>query len=405
MDFEYTVLDKDKKLIKGRSSAESASLLVGQLKKKGLIPQKIRQIKSESTGRETKKSFFSKDRVNPRELAVITRQLSSCLNAGLLITEALDTIKDDLENFYLRRILNDIVATINSGSIFSNALVKYPDVFSETFVAMIKAGEETGRLDKTLEVLSKYLEDTEKTKEKIKSALRYPLFVLGFFFMVVFVIVFFIIPKFKAMFLTAGAKLPLITAIVVGTNEFIFKNFFWLAGVLLIIGICGWFLARIPRVSLFFDYAKFRVPVFGKILKKVMILRLCWTLSILISGGVSVITALKISAGVNTNAYLKNIMTRVRFNIMAGHTFSSEIKNEAFFPSLIVKMVQVGEKSGKIADMLKRSADYYTEEVERSIQDMTVLIEPMLIVLIGGVVLITVLALYLPIFNISTAVR
>jgi type II secretory pathway component PulF len=310
MDFEYTVLDKDKKLIKGRSSAESASLLVGQLKKKGLIPQKIRQIKSESTGRETKKSFFSKDRVNPRELAVITRQLSSCLNAGLLITEALDTIKDDLENFYLRRILNDIVATINSGSIFSNALVKYPDVFSETFVAMIKAGEETGRLDKTLEVLSKYLEDTEKTKEKIKSALRYPLFVLGFFFMVVFVIVFFIIPKFKAMFLTAGAKLPLITAIVVGTNEFIFKNFFWLAGVLLIIGICGWFLARIPRVSLFFDYAKFRVPVFGKILKKVMILRLCWTLSILISGGVSVITALKISAGVNTNAYLKNIMTR-----------------------------------------------------------------------------------------------
>jgi type II secretory pathway component PulF len=177
MDFEYTVLDKDKKLIKGRSSAESASLLVGQLKKKGLIPQKIRQIKSESTGRETKKSFFSKDRVNPRELAVITRQLSSCLNAGLLITEALDTIKDDLENFYLRRILNDIVATINSGSIFSNALVKYPDVFSETFVAMIKAGEETGRLDKTLEVLSKYRKD--KREDKKRFAL--PVVCAGFF--------------------------------------------------------------------------------------------------------------------------------------------------------------------------------------------------------------------------------
>lgn len=405
MDFEYSALDINRKVIRGYATAESASMLVGQLKKEGLIPQAIKSTSAEIAAKKRRKSIFYNRSVSGKELVIFTRQLSSCLNAGLLITDALETIKDDSENLYFRNVLNGILETVRSGLSFSGALIKYPNLFSEAFVAMAKVGEESGRLDIALDNLSKYMEDTERIKDKINSALRYPLFVLGFFFLVVFIIVFFIVPKFKAMFLHAGAKLPLVTLIVVGISEFIMKNFLWVIFGVVFAVLAIWFLTKLPKAALVFDAIKFKIPVLGKIFKKVAISRLCWTMAILLSGGISLITALKIGSEVNNNAYLKNIIMKIRANLMGGHTLSNEIRKELFFPSMIVKMVQVGEKSGKIADMLQRSADYYSQETEKSVQDITALIEPVLIILIGGLVLITVLALYLPIFRISMVVR
>jgi type IV pilus assembly protein PilC len=405
MDFEYTALDLNRKRIRGISSAESISVLVSQLKQKGLIPQQIKPVQAELAGISYARKLFYAKKIHPKELAIFTRQLSSCLNAGLLLTDSMETIEEDMENFYFRNVLHDLTLSIRSGSHFSSAMVKYPKVFSDTYVAMIKAGEESGRLDKTLEFLGRYLEETERIKDKVKGALRYPIFVLGFFLLVVGIIVFFIIPKFKAMFMNAGVQLPLITRVVVGISEFMVKNVIWMIAGLIILALVFMSLSKQPKIALFFDRIKVKAPLLGKVMKKMMLSRFSWTLSLLVSGGISLITALKIGAEVNNNIYLRNIIMDIRANVTAGHAFSAEIKKQKFFPPLISKMAQVGDKTGKLSEMLQRTADYYAEEVDRSIQAMTALLEPLLIVAIGAVVLITVLALYLPIFKISSAVR
>lgn len=405
MDFRYVALDKNKNKISGVLNEESEASSIGQLKKLGLIPITVKQVKSKKSKAEAKRSFFCVNRVSIRELAIFSRQLSSCLNAGLLLTDSLDTMRDDLENAYFRHIIREIVEDIRAGLKFSSALAKYPNIFSVAYVAMIKAGEEIGALDKTLSSLAKYLEDTERLNQKIKSATRYPLFITSFFLLVVFVIVFFIIPKFTAMFFQAGAKMPMLTRIVVGISEVALKNIPSLIVVVTVLFVSLWLALKIPKIRLSFDSLKFKIPLFGKLMQKAMVSRFCRTLSILTAGGTTLITSLKICSEINNNVYLKKIIEFIRERIISGNSFSNEVKGQLIFPRMVVKMAQVGEKTGKISEMLKRSADYYDEELEIAIYNLTSTLEPTLIILIGGVVLIVVLALYLPIFNLALAVR
>jgi type IV pilus assembly protein PilC len=406
MEFQYLARDKNGRRIKAIASADSVSRLVSQLKNQGLLPLRVFAVKSKVGLKGIGPGRISRRRIiSNRELAVFSRQFSSTLNAGILLTEALTTIAEDLENLPFRRVLKQVINDIQAGFSLSAALTKQGGVFPATFVAMIRAGEESGSLDKTLASLAKYLEDSERMSQKLKSALRYPLFIFGFFVFVVAVIVFFLIPKFKGMFAQAGANLPLLTRIVVGVSEFAIRNALWIIVSIFILVPLFVRLYQIPKNRLFIDSLKLKFPLFGKIIKKALVSRFCRTLSILLSGGVGLPLALPITAGVVNNLFLKQVIQRAKEKIISGATLAEEIGKQRVFPAMAVKMVSIGEKTGKLDEMLKHSADYYDQELETTLSNFTSLLEPVLIVLIGGVVLIVVLALYLPIFKMSMATR
>lgn len=405
MEFHYTVLEKTGKRIKAKTNADSHLALLNQLKGQGLLPIEIKPAGNNRLANGIKNIGIIRKKLGTRELAVFTRQLASALKAGILLSDCLETIGEDWQNDDFRKIIKRVIGEIRAGNSFSSALARFPQYFSPTYIALVKAGEQTGNLALTLGNLAKYLEDIARTIQKIKNATRYPLFVFGFFLFVVFVIVFFIIPKFKAIFANSGVSLPLLTRIVVGISEFIIGHILWLFLLAAVFALTCWFLLKKPKVRFWVDRYKLKIPILGDILTKGLISRFARTLSILLSGDVGLAIALTISAEVTNNLYLKSDIDKIKARVLAGFTLSQEMESQKIFQKMFVKMVQVGEKTGKIGDMLEHNADYYDEELDTAIANFTSLLEPVLIILIGSVVLIVVLALYLPIFNIAALKR
>jgi len=404
MEFNYTAQDKSGKRVSAKVEAESPAALITQLKNQGLLPIQVKPSRKVLL-RRRKSSGVSKikrRKMKVRELAIFTRQLSSVLQAGVLLTEALATIGSDWHDPYFRKVIADILHDIRAGRSFSSSLSRFPDFFNPTYIGLVKAGEETGNLGSMIGDLSKYLEDIAATIQKVKSAIRYPLFILAFFFFTVFVIVTFIIPKFSAIFVGAKMDLPLLTKVVVGISELIIKNTIWIFFGLGLTALIIALLMKLPKVRFAVDRYKLKIPILGDIIMMSLIMRFARTLSILISGGIGLATSLTICADSMNNLYMKSIIERVRERVLSGFTFSKELANCNIFQKVFVKMVSVGEKTGKIDEMLRRNADYYDDELNVAITNITSILEPAIIVLIGGLVLVVVLALYLPIFKMAS---
>ena len=406
MEFKYVAKDKKGTPVTDTAIAPSVSVLVSRLKSEGLLPIKVYEVKP-SNGKLGSLFKVKRGKISGKELAVFTRQLATMLTAGLLLTEALETISEDMENKYFRGVLKKLREDIQGGHNFSIGLAKFSRIFPSTYVAIIKSGEATGNLDKTLSNLARYLENTERMKEKVKTAIRYPLFVLGFAIFVVSVIVLFIIPKFKGMFAEAGAQLPLLTRVVVTVSEFCLHNVLTVIILGIISVIAFFYLLRIPAFKFFVDVWKLKLPLIGKdIIHKAKVSSFCRTLGTLLTGGVGLSTSLEITSHVVDHLQLGQAIERIRVRVIAGSTLSDEIRaQKKLFPRLVSKMASVGEKTGRVDEMLKRTADYYDEELETALQNLTAILEPALIIFVGGMVLIVVLALYLPIFRLATAIR
>ncbi|HTY44614.1 MAG TPA: type II secretion system F family protein [Patescibacteria group bacterium] len=404
MEFQYTACDKSGKRIKAIEKADALALLVSRLKNQGLTPLSISEVKQAQNSLDAqRRTWFN--RVKRKELAVFSRQLASILHAGILLTEALHTIAEDMENQYFKHAITRIVEDVNAGTSFSSALARYPDIFPATYLAVIKAGEAVGNLAATTTNLAKYLEDYERMREKFRSALMYPVFLSSFLVFVVTIIVVFIIPRFKQIFAQAGARLPLLTRIVVGVSEFCLKNAPAALFVVAIGVMLSCFFLKIPKIRYAFDARLLRVPQLGKLIRKALIARFCRTFSVLLGGGVGIATSLVVSGDVVSNSYLRHLVGAIKNAVVSGVALADAMKPHQTFPRIVVKMVAIGEKSGKLDDMLRRSAEYYDQELETTLNNFSSLIEPVFIVLIGGVVLTVVLALYLPIFKIASAVR
>ena len=240
---------------------------------------------------------------------------------------------------------------------------------------------------------------------KVRSATHYPIFLVGFCMVIVSLIVFFVIPKFKLIFSQFNFPLPLVTRIVVGISEMAMRNVLWFIPALFVSLFLLALLLKVKKVRLLFDRLSLRVLFVGKIIKKVWLMRFSSTLSILLSAGVGLVTALPISSEVASNTHLKKIMDAIKNNVIAGMSLSNAFKNEKIFPGMFVKMIQVGEKTGKLSDMFKRNALYYEKELEDIMNAFTALIEPVLIVFIGSIVGVVVIAFYLPIFKVSQLIK
>ncbi len=408
MNYSYIAKDmKTGKRVKSIVAAETISSLVKELHRNELLPLKI--IEAGSVDQIAKlKSFWphSQRKIKSKEIAIFTRQLSATIKAGLLLSDALETIADDLDNLYFQEVIQKVREQVSGGRSFSEALKVFPAVFSRSYISVITTGEVTGRMDMTLESLAKFLENTESIRKKVSGSLQYPLFILGFACLIVFCMFIFIIPKFKEIFIQSGAPLPGFTQVVIGYSDFIIHQWLFLTTAVIVVGVLIKQSFKIPHVVRRVDQLSLKLPIVGKeILHKFYISCFCRTLGFMLSSGVGLPKILEIAAQVIRNCIFVESIQTIRKKILSGTTFSDALREQKIFPKLVTKMCSIGEKTGNLDHMMTQTADYYAEELESSIHKLTTLIEPTLIVFVGIIVGIVIVAIYLPIFKFSLLVK
>ncbi len=342
-------------------------------------------------------------KVSMQETAIVSRQLSTLVNAGVNVLEAVSDVAAMVQNPYFSSVLLKIAEDVKGGATLSDALSHYKKIFDNTFVSMVAVGERSGKLAKVLADLAQHLEEAVKLRRKIKSAMSYPMFVGGFFVIVFIGIVFILIPKFEDMFSSFGAELPLPTQLVVNVSHFCVDHILLLI-IFLIIGYIAFRLwTKTPNGLLMWHKFFFKIPKFAPIYSKMVFANFFQTLSTLVKSGVDMVTSIQIASSTLNNTYVKLVLEEIKESIVAGELFSDRMDKYELFPKMIVRMTAVGEKTGQMDEMFDKITDYYNDEVDAAVATISAVIEPVLIVGLGIMVGICVIALYLPIFNMANA--
>ena len=394
--YKYVARDVSGSRKEGLRQATSHLEVLVWLREQGITPVSVHKIKDGGKGRGG-----GRKRVNSSELATLCWQLTTMIEGGVPITSAISTIGEDTENATMRNTLGQLCDRMQKGETFSDAIADYPKVFNQLFCAMISAGEKGGTLPTSLNRLAHYFDNRDKLIRKVKTAMAYPIFVLCFISFIVVMIMTFIIPRFRVIFKQIGGQLPMFTRMYMGFYDFIVGYLpLVLIGLgLIIFGVVSY--VRTKKGHEQFSRFVLKVPITGKIISHAFVATFCRTLSTLLSSGVPILEALNILAGMSKNDVIRAAVLRTREHIVEGSSISLSMAACGFFPNLTVKMVQVGEESGSLPSVLDRTADYYERRVDSLLTTLTGIMEPALIIMVGCIVLVTVLALYLPIFNIS----
>ncbi len=347
---------------------------------------------------------FLQPKVKVKDVVIFTRQLSTMIDAGLPLVQGLDILANQQENPTFKKMLIDIKGDVESGSTFADALKKYPKQFDRLYRNMVAAGEIGGILDEVLRRLATYMEKAQALKAKVKSAMVYPAIVLAISMIVLGIILIFVIPVFAKMFADFGAALPAPTQMVIDLSNFI-KSY-----ILVILG-AGFFSVIIfkkfyatPKGKLLVDKMLLKAPVFGTLIRKVAVAKFTRTLGTLINSGVPIIEALNVAAGTAGNKVVENAIRAVKASISEGRTIAQPLLESGVFPNMVVQMISVGETTGALDSMLNKIADFYDEEVNTAVDGLTSMIEPFMIVFLGGTIGSIIIAMYLPIFKMAGVV-
>jgi len=382
----------------GVLDAPNQQLVEVYLRRLNIIPIKIKPKK------ETTFVLFRRKSVSGKDLTTFTRQFAVVLEAGLPIVKSLEVLAEQQKNPYFKNVLKEIKLKVETGSSLSDAMAEYPKVFDSLYVHMVRSGETSGNLDVILKRLAGYLERILSLKSKIKHAMVYPSLIVIVTIAVISIIMLFVIPKFAEIYGSAGQALPLPTQILINiSNNFgkiLIVFIILLAG--LIIGIRYYRNTEIGRYNT--DKIIFSLPLLGELFKKAAVARVARTLANLIGGGVPLLPALTIAGETSGNKVLEKAMEEVRINVSAGQSLADPMFYTGVFPYLLVEMVRVGELTGKLEDMLNRVADFFEEEVDRMVNTLSTLIEPILIVFLGIVIGGILVSLYLPIFKLGEVI-
>ena len=413
----YTYIAKNDrgKVVESTLDARSRIDALSALKERELTVINLTHVKDKSAEpiskskarrlRSRKRRSYSSALISLTDRAIFCRQLSVSVSSGVPLREALESIAEDVEVPTLKKVLDYVIDDLHDGQSFSEALSTHAKVFSPLFVALVRAAEESGSLPQVLEHLSFYLERSDKLARKIKSITAYPMFVAVFFCVVCVIMTLFVLPQFQDIFLGFDTELPTLTKVVFGVNAWVIQNI-----VLLIVGLVGAVAAfALFRRSAFgryqLDKIKLRLPFFGNCFRKFAIARYCRNLAIMLRGGVPVATAIEIASDVCENQVLQRSLLAIKDNIIAGSDFSSSLAREKEFPRMVVRMVGVGEESGRLPEVLEKVSDVYEDQVEGSIMVATALFEPIIICFFGVMILLLVLAIYMPVFTVGAGVN
>lgn len=386
---------------KGELVAEDRNDVIAQLRRQGIIPTAVNEKKAAA-----RKAFGErKKKVTDRDLVVFTRQFATLFTAGIPIVQGLDILAKQIENRTFGAVVGQIKASIETGSTFADAMRRHPKVFSDLYTNMVAAGEAGGVLDLVLGRLAVYIEKMMKLKKKVKGAMVYPSIVISVAVLVVAIIMIFVIPVFAKIFGEMGVALPFPTQIVIGMSNFLSG----LGGLALLvilvstgIGIRQYRGTKGGRKVT--DRLLLNTAIVGNLLKKVAIARFSRTLGTLISSGVPILDALEICAKTAGNVIIEETINNARLDVASGKTVAEPLSRSDLFPPMVVQMISVGEASGSLDQMLEKIADFYDDEVDQAVTNLTTALEPLLMVFLGVVIGFIVVALYLPIFKIGGVV-
>lgn len=343
-------------------------------------------------------------KVTTKDVVIFTRQFATMIDAGLPLVQCLEILASQQENKTFKKILTAVKQSVEGGSTFADALKAHPKVFDELFVNLVHAGETGGILDTILRRLAVFLEKAQALKRKVKSAMVYPAVVVTIAVSVVTVLLVFVIPVFKTMFEGAGQKLPGPTLFVLRLSDFLQSNILYM---LIILAILVYALRRFyhtERGRLLVDRIALSTPVVGVLLRKVAVARFCATLGTMISSGVPILDALEITAKTAGNVVIENAIMNTRTAIAEGRTIAEPLMETGVFPGMVVRMIAVGEATGALDAMLAKISEFYDEEVDAAVDALTQLMEPIMIVFLGGVCGGLVICMYLPVFSMAGAI-
>ncbi|MGB0258846.1 MAG: type II secretion system F family protein [Coraliomargarita sp.] len=409
--FKYSAIDQNGKQKNGTVSAASSEDANAKLSGMGLMPTSVGQVAEGSSKKATKaKTKAPKKKgsggfgrvIKPDELTVFTRQLATLLQAGLPLLRSLEVMIRQEKNLRFQAVLEQIADQVKSGNSFSDGLAQHPKIFDRLFVNMIRAGEAGGVLDVVLSRLAGFMEKSMKTKKKVKSAMVYPIVVVGVAVSIVVLLMVVVVPKFQSIFdeMLDGAALPGPTQLVINISNFMKDNILITVGLVVVLFFGLKFFLRTGLGSKMFNWCSLNLPKVGDLARKVNIGRITRTFGTLLSSGVPILEAINITKDITGNVYFANALTSIHDSVRDGESLSAPMSREKVFPNMVTSMVDVGEETGELAEMLNRVADNYDEDVDNAVAGITSIIEPIMIVFLALVVGFIVIALFLPIVEI-----
>jgi type IV pilus assembly protein PilC len=392
--FEWEGKDRGGKQVRGEIRAVGENQVKAALRRQGVLPGKIK-----------KRRMRSGKSIKPKDIAIFTRQLATMMKAGVPLLQSFDIVGRGNANASVTKLLNDVRTDVETGTSLSSAFRKYPLYFSALYCNLVEAGEAAGILEALLDRLAVYMEKTEAIKSKIKSALMYPISVVIVAFVVVAVIMIFVIPAFKSVFSSFGADLPAPTLFVIAISEF-FVAYWWLIFSSIGGGFYFFFQAwrRSEKMQRFMDRALLKIPVFGALIEKSCIARWTRTLATMFAAGVPLVEALDSVGGASGNSKYADATEKIQQEVSTGTSLTAAMTNANLFPTMVLQMCAIGEESGSVDHMLGKAADFYEAEVDEMVAGLSSLMEPIIIVFLGGLIGGIVVAMYLPIFKLGQVV-
>jgi MSHA biogenesis protein MshG len=404
--FYYQAMDSSGATINGSIEAEDSWLARKAVLKQGLKVLELNRFNLKSAADQALKALSSyQGPITLEDLLMFISQLETGLSVGLPLLRLLDMVQEDLKHPVLKAAVRDIAADVSQGALLHKSFAKHPKIFDFTFVGLIKAGELSGRLDQVLGMIFKLTEQRSENRARIKSAVFYPKIVISFMAVVVLVVVYFVIPKVKAFLATFGQDLPPITKFVVGVSDF-FMNYWYLV---LVAGFAAFFsyskYSNTTQGRFFIDKYKLKLPLMGDIFSSIELISFCVVLDLLLESGISITESLETLKQSQTNTVFQKELALIETRVTGGESFNKALSESPIFPSNLVGVIAIGEESGRIPEILRRMGKHYQMKVDFNLNKLSKLIEPILLVVIFGFTLVLALAVFLPIWKMSAAVR
>jgi MSHA biogenesis protein MshG len=404
--FRYQVRDANGRLVSGDIEAATVNAAAENLLRRGLTPIKISEAKSGNAGLGSiELSQLWQGNIKLDELVVFTRQMYSLTKAGIPIMRAINGLAESAHSKLLQRALTGVSEALGSGRTLSTAMSDYPKVFSQLFVSIVHVGENTGRLEQAFLQLSQYLELEMDTRKRIKTAMRYPTFVMVAIVIAMVILNILVIPQFAEIFGRFNVELPLATRILIGTSYF-FVHYWPLLLLIVITAIVAvrWYLAT-PKGRLSWDKTRLRLPIVGSVIERSLLARFSRSFSMMVAAGVPLNQALSLVAGAVDNAYMAQRIVEMRRGIERGESLLRNAVASELFTPLVLQMIAVGEETGQVDELLNEAAEFYEREVDYDLKSLTARIEPVLIAVVAIMVLILALGIFTPMWDMMRAVR
>lgn len=403
--FLFQARTADGKVVKGEVQARDENEARVRIRAQKLVPlQVVGKAGTQPAKKKPQSGFSLGGGVKPKELQVFTRQFATLINSGVPVVQSIEAMIGPGRSPVMNDTLKKLLAEVGKGRRLADCLKEHPKVFDSMYVNLVHAGEEGGVLDTVLERLAVYIEKSVKLKGKIKGAMFYPAAVIVVAIIVVAGIMIFVIPSFVKMFQESGMELPWLTLQVIAASEF-FTTYWWAVfGVLMAIPVLFTQYYATPDGRRTVDTLVLKIPLFGTLVTMGAVARFSRTLSTMLSAGVRIIEALDIAAGTTKNWPIEQVLVQAKDSISRGNNLSDPIKASKLIPDMVGQMIMVGEKTGSVDSMLDKIANFYEDEVETSAEALTSMIEPLMMVVLGGIIAVLVIAMYLPVFNLAGAV-